>query len=148
MLYALTFLWCLPSPIIWLFNAEAWVVGHAATGAEFPVLLAICATASQVTTFTFLYRGGDAVLARLPRLRAKLERFDIGRYRSAGYSILAAASLLGFPPLVLLSLVARTLHYRFAVFLAVCLTGRLARFLVLALAPETFRQIFGATTGA
>lgn len=148
MIYVLTFLWCLPSPIVWLLNAEAWVVGHSIRGVDLPVLLAAAAALSQVTTFCLLYRGGDAILAYLPRLRARLEKFDVARYRGAGYAVLALASVLGFPPLVLLALVARTLHYRFAPFVVICLAGRLVRFLVLALAPDTFRQIFGATTGS
>lgn len=147
MIYLLTFLWCLPSPIVWILNAEAWVVGHAASGVEYPIALAICAAAAQVVTFTTLFLGGELVLRKLPRLRGRLEKFDIERYRGAGYLILGAAAILGFPPLVLLALVARTLHYRFSIFLAVCLAGRVGRFAVLALAPDTFRQIFGATSG-
>jgi membrane protein YqaA with SNARE-associated domain len=148
MIYLLTFLWCLPSPILWFFNAEAWVVGHAAAGVDSPLALAVLATLSQSLTFSFLYCGGDLVLRRFPKIRRKVERFDVSRYQAAGYSTLGAAAFLGLPPLVLLSLLARTFRYRFVPFLTLCLLGRLGRFGALALAPETFRQIFGAYGGA
>ena len=66
MLYVVTFFWCLPSPIIWLFNAEAWIVGHALNGVELPLLMAGIATLSQSCTFLFLYLGGEVILRRLP----------------------------------------------------------------------------------
>ncbi len=147
MFYLLTFLWCLPSPILWFFNAEAWVVGNAAAGRD-PIALAIVATASQLVTFCVLFRGGDALLERLPRVRARIEKLDLPRYRKAGYALLGAGAILGVPPLVLLSLVARTLHYRFAWFFAIAVVGRLGRFAVLAFAPDTFRALFGAATGS
>src|SRR5437763_8897546 len=133
MIYVLTVLWCIPSPVLWFLNAEAWVIGHAAAGVEFPLVLATCAAAGQVATFSALYFGGDAILKRVPRLRAKLERFDVERYRAAGYPILVAAAVIGLPPLVLLAVVARTLHYRFVPFLVLCVSGRVLRFAVLAM---------------
>ena len=148
MIYLLTFLWCLPSPILWIFNAEAWIVGHAAVGVDFPLVLALMATISQSVTFSLLFWGGDALLRRFPRIRARVERIDVSRYRGAGYGALGVAAVVGLPPLTLLALVARTFNYRFAFFLSFCLVGRLGRFGILALAPDTFRQIFGATTGA
>jgi membrane protein YqaA with SNARE-associated domain len=148
MTYLLTFLWCLPSPILWIFSAEAWVVGHAAVGVDFPLVLALAATVSQSVTFSLLFWGGDAVLRRFPRLRAYVERVDVSRYRGAGYSALGVAAVIGLPPLTLLALVARAFNYRFGFFLALCLVGRLGRFGALALAPDTFRQIFGASPGA
>jgi membrane protein YqaA with SNARE-associated domain len=147
MIYALTLLWCLPSPVIWLFNAEAWVVGWAVKGVDFPFVLALCAAISQVVTFTGFFFFGEVILRRLPRVSARLQKLDAARYRGAGYTVLGLASLLGLPPLVLLALIARTLRYRFAIFLALCFAGRLGRFVILAYAPDTFRSLFGATTG-
>jgi membrane protein YqaA with SNARE-associated domain len=143
-IYLYTFFWCLPSPLLWVFNAEAWVVGQAIRGVEFPFGLALAATVSQALTFSFLYYAGDLILARFPRIQARVEKLDVERHRSAGYTVLSAAAVLGFPPLVLLSLLSRSLHYRFPIFVAVCLAGRLSRFSVLAMAPDTFRSLFGA----
>jgi membrane protein YqaA with SNARE-associated domain len=148
MVYALTLLWCLPSPIIWLFNAEAWVVGWAAKGVAFPFGLALCAAISQVLTFCALFIFGEAIVRRLPRVEAKLKKLDVGRYRAAGYSVLGIASFIGLPPVAILAVVARTLHYRFAIFVILCFVGRVGRFAILAYAPDTFRSLFGATTGS
>jgi membrane protein YqaA with SNARE-associated domain len=146
MLYLLTFLWSIPSPIVWVMNAEAWTIIQASKGAD-PLLLATFATLGQTVCFVSLFYGGEWVLRRLPRLRAKLEKFDVEKYRSWSYLALGLASVAGVPPLVLMALLAKTLHYRFPVFLFFTVVGRFARFLVLAFAPDTFRAMFGAVTG-
>lgn len=148
MTYVMTFFWCIPSPIIWVFNAEAWVVGHSVAGIEYPWLVALVAALGQACTFATLYLGGEVILRRLPSLRARIERFDVERFRTWSFLALVVASVVGLPPLVLLALLAKTLHYRFPLFLAVALAGRVVRFMVLALAPDTFRSLFGLTTGS
>jgi membrane protein YqaA with SNARE-associated domain len=143
-IYLYTFFWCLPSPLLWVVNAEAWVVGHALSGVDFPIGLAMSAAISQTLTFSFLFFFGNVVLDRFPRLRARIEKVDVERHRASGYLLLGLAAILGFPPLVLLAVLGRPLHYRFPIFVAVCVVGRIARFTVLAMAPDTFRSIFGA----
>ena len=145
MLYVMTFFWCLPSPLVWIMNAEVWVIGHSLKGIDFPWLMALIAVAGQTCCFVFLFFFGEVVLRRIPKLRARIERFDVARYRSWSYAALGLGSILGLPPHVLLAMLAKTLHYRFLPFLWITIVGRVARFMVLAYAPSSFAQLFGAS---
>lgn len=145
MVYLITFFWGLASTLIPIFNAEAWVVGNVLMGSD-PFLLALLISLAQCTAYTVYYYGGDAIVRRFPRVRKKLESFDGERYRNAGFAVLIVASTIGVPPLVFLAFLAPSLGFRFVPFIMLSFCGRLVRFLALALAPETFRGLFGAIT--
>lgn len=145
MLYLQTFFWCIPSPLLWVMNAELWVIYHALKGAELPWLLALMAAGAQTCTFVFLFFAGDWVTRKIPRLRAKLDRFDVERYRAWSYTAFSFGAVTGAPPHVLLAILARSLHARFVPFFTITAAGRVVRFFVLAYAPETLAGWFGVS---
>ena len=142
MLYLTTILWCIPSPLILVINAEAWVLGQAALNEVNPTLLGLAAAAGQVIGYTLCFFGGEAVLRRLPKLHDKVAAFDVDKHRGAAYGALFVGSVVGMPPAVVLTLVGRALHYRFLPYFVVCAAGRIIRFETLAWMPDLLGPLF------
>ncbi len=141
MIYLSTYIWCMLGTFIPIFNAETWAVVNGLYQTGDPLLIGLSAALGQCTAYTVFIFAGDWVLGRLPRFKGKLETFDVEKYRRSGYSVLVLAAVVGLPPLVMLSFAARALRYNVAVFLTISFVGRVGRFALLGLAPETFRQL-------
>ena len=146
MIYIATYIWCGLGTLIPIFNAETWAVVNGLTGQSNPFLIGIAAALGQCTAYTVYVFGGDWALSKLPKIRRKLESFDVEKYQGASYMVLVAAAIIGLPPLVMLAFVCRSINYKPVTFLVIALAGRIVRFSLLGLAPETFRQL-GLFTG-
>ncbi len=145
MIYLSTYVWCVLSTIIPVFNAETWAVVNGLYRTGDPVLIGLASAAGQCTAYVVFILGGDWVLQRLPKFKGKLETFDVEKYRKSGYSVLVFSAIIGFPPLVMLSFAARAINFHIAAFLSIAFVGRAVHFIVLGLLPETFRKfgLFG-----
>jgi len=143
-IYGLTFLWCIPSPVLLFINAEAWVITHALLEHGTPLGLGLAAAAGQLVGYTVVFFASDRVVRWLPKLDGKLQTFDAQRYSTTAYSALAIGTVVGLPPTVLLTLCSRALGYRYLPFILICAVGRSLRFCTLASLPETFAKLFGA----
>jgi len=146
MIYLATYIWCGLGTLIPIFNAETWAVVNGLTSQSNPLLVALAAALGQCTAYSVYIFGGDWALSKLPKVRRKLESFDVEKYQGASYGVLVAAAIIGLPPLVMMSFVCRSINFKPAPFLAIALTGRIVRFSILGYAPETFRQL-GLFTG-
>ena len=98
MIYLSTYVWCVLSTIIPVFNAETWAVVNGLYRTGDPVLIGLASAAGQCTAYVVFILGGDWVLQRLPKFKGKLETFDVEKYRKSGYSVLVFSAIIGFPP--------------------------------------------------
>lgn len=137
MVYVTTVLWCIPSPLFMFLNAEIWVLTQVTLDQGEPWAIALCATIGQMIGYTLCFFAGARILNALPKWKARVERFDIAKYRGAGYAVLLFGCIVGLPPAIVLTFLGRTLNYRFPVFFFVASLGRLIRFETLAMLPET-----------
>ena len=113
-----------------LANPDAWI------------FIAFIVAAGQTTGFGLLYFFGDVILGWMPKLKRKLDEFDLSRFQRSNFAITSLAGLLGLPPATLLSAAGPVFESRALVFLGVLFTARFIRFLVLAALPATFVEIF------
>ena len=110
-----------------------------ATAGELVALITLAALGHQVAK-TVCYVGGTGVLER-PQVKRRVAKIQptLDRWNKYPKLVMAVAATIGLPPLWVLGFVARPLmHMRFGVFTAICLTGRIARYSVIALAPIVF----------
>ena len=143
MTYFLTFLWAIPSVPLWFMNIEAWVVIHALKGGIEPIGLALAAAAGQLVSFLLLYVFGHRILTKWRKLKEKVDRFDVGKFRTSGTFMLVTGASVGFPPHTVLSILAGSLKYNLIAFGCISAVGRVLRFFFLAYSPDVFRDIFG-----
>lgn len=104
--------------------------------------IAFSVAAGQTTGFAMLYFFGDGLLKFLPKLRARLDGFDMESYRLGARSLVVCAALFGLPPATLLAAAGRMLESRVAIFLGILFIGRLLRFIVVSSLPHVFQEIF------
>lgn len=146
MIYLFTFLWAIPSVPLWFMNQEAWVVVQALRGAD-PILLSITSALGQFVGFTILFFFGDRIIGKVKKIKAKIDKVDMEKYRRSSYLLLILGAITGIPSFTILSLLAGTLKFKFLPYGLICISGRILRFMVLAFAPETFQSAFGCGGG-
>ncbi len=124
-----------PIVSIELFLAGVTAV-RGATPGELVALVALAAFGHQVAK-TLCYLGGAGVLER-PQVARRIAKIQptLDRWNKYPKLVMALSATIGLPPLWVLAFVARPLmHMRFGTFTAICLTCRIARYAVIALAP-------------
>ena len=143
MIYIVAFLWCIPSAVIWVFNAELFVLLAALAGARHPWLLALAAGAGQTAGFCALYLFGERILRwrLLSGTKAKLATIDPERLRTGGITLLLLGGFIGLPPMTALAVVAGSLRWPLWKFAVLCFAGRSLRYGVSAYAPQTVMSI-------
>jgi membrane protein YqaA with SNARE-associated domain len=137
-IYLLSFLLGIPSPVLMFLNAEAWTVSSVLLSEAHPLGIGACVALGQSVGYSIVYFNGPWILAKIPRLQQRLDRFDVARYEKLGYLGILVGSLLNFPPPLLFTLLRRQLRFRFALYLATIIVSRTARFCILATLPEVF----------
>ncbi len=146
-----TFVYCVASGFVPLLNAEVFLVGIAAIAPResLPAVAALAALGPMVAK-AGMYLGGRGVV-RLPRGKRHEEiagwQARVERWRSKDLLVLVSASV-GLPPLFVMAVLAGTLKFPFARFLAAGFVGRLARFSVVVAVPAVGRWIVHAAGGA
>jgi membrane protein YqaA with SNARE-associated domain len=144
-----TFVVCFGSAMLPFINAEVYF-GAVATSVSRPtgIVLAIAGTLGQVAGKVVWYvlaaRASDSkwVQKKLakPKWQARHDRWQAsmqGRPWWAFLIILCSASV-GFPPLLLMAVVAGTLRMNFPLYVIACLIGRAVRFLAIVLGVGLF----------
>ena len=138
--YLLIFLVSIISPILAL--AEPMCILAALANPRGWVWIALAIAAGQTTGFGFLYFFGDVILGWMPKLKKKLDDFDLSRFRKSNFVLTSCAGMFGLPPATLLAAAGPVFEARAVVFLGVLFAARFIRFLVIAGLPATFVQIF------
>lgn len=101
MIYLLTFLWALPSGLIWLINAEAMVVYQVGTdpGAA-PWLIALAATLGQFIGYAALYHFASLFLTKFQFVRRSVAKVKIQQPGWGTWTMFTTGGLMGVPPLL------------------------------------------------
>jgi membrane protein YqaA with SNARE-associated domain len=140
MTYLVLYLLSIVSPVLAL--AEPLCLLSAASSPDAWFSIAVVVAAGQTTGFTLLYFFGDRLLKWMPKVRSKLEAFDISDYKLGAHSIIVCGAIFGLPPATLLAAAGRVLESRVLLFLGILFTGRLLRFCVVSSVPHLFGHIF------
>jgi membrane protein YqaA with SNARE-associated domain len=141
-----TFLFCAASGIVPVLNAEVFLVGVAAVAPSSTLpLLAFLAALGQMVAKSAMYLGGRGVV-RLPKGKRKQDleavRARVERWRSKDLLVFVSAGA-GLPPFFAISILAGTLKFPFARFLAAGFLGRLLRFSLALAVPPLGRWLVG-----
>ena len=94
-------LYCLSiiSPVLALAEPLCLLIALSSPDAWF--FIAFVVAAGQTTGFALLYFFGDRLLRWMPKLRAKLDAFDVTKYKLGAHSIIGCAAIFGLPPATL-----------------------------------------------
>ena len=140
MTYFILYLLSIISPVLAL--AEPLCLLSALSSPQAWFLIALIVATGQTTGFALLYFFGDRILQWLPKLRAKLDAFDISQHKLGAHSMIVCAALFGLPPATFLAAAGRVIESRVVIFLGILFVGRLVRFSVLSSLPHLFSGIF------
>lgn len=141
-LYAATFTLALVSGVVpFVFNIGLYLLAVAAlTDAPAAAIVGL-ATAGQTIVKLILYLAGRGALnvRWVKKSAASKAAGAFAKRPNSGLSVVALSSVVGFPPLYAVSLVAGTLRLPAIAFIVIIVIGRLIRFGGVYLAPELFR---------
>jgi membrane protein YqaA with SNARE-associated domain len=136
-LYGGTLVACFVAGLVQVINTEALLVAASLWLVEDPIQLpavALCAAVGQmIANVMFFYAGRGG--ARLVRTKLDRVRTKIARWQNRPNAVLAAASIVGLPPLVLVAVAAGGLGIGVRRFAAIGLCGRWLRFAVVVAIP-------------
>jgi membrane protein YqaA with SNARE-associated domain len=140
-LYGGTAVVCFISGLFPIINSELFLLGLSAwlveSWAQLP-FVALAAAIGQMGANCIIYYVGLG-LFELPtgRWKEKIDRarVRVERWKRTPYAILAVASSVGLPPLVLVALAGGALEISFRAFALIGLGGRYVRFLVCVVIP-------------
>lgn len=133
--------------IIPVLSAELFVIflGTVAARRTLPMLIVLF-TVAHMLGKTVLYFAGR-LADRLPEgwLKHRVDRARpwISRHDRVGGAMLLTSGLLGFPPFYFVTIASGVVRMRFATFFAAGLTGRLARFALIAAFPQFIKASLG-----
>lgn len=144
-----TFAYCLASAVVWVMNAEAYLLVAATTMDTAPVLLALAASSGQVAgKMLFYLLGLGAVrstwLQRKAVTRGRLVEWMrrlsgwCAEHPARAFAVVALSAVLGVPPIAATSVLAGTLRMRWWVFALTAWAGRFVRFLLVLQVPGLF----------
>ena len=141
-LYAATFGFAFLSGVIpFVLNLEIYLLAVAAlTGAPAVAIVGL-ATAGQTAAKLVLYLVGKGALnVRWVKKSASSKAAEaFAKHPGGGLGIVAVSSVVGFPPLYAVSLLAGTLRLPLAAFTVIIILGRAIRFGAVYLVPGLFR---------
>ena len=141
-LWAATFAFGLVSGIIpFVLNIELYLLAVAAFTDATAVPIVGLATAGQTLAKVILYLVGKGAL-NIKWVKKSASSKAAGAFAKrpgSGLSIVACSSVVGFPPLYGVSLVAGSLRLPLAAFVLLIVVGRLIRFGAVYLAPGLFK---------
>jgi membrane protein YqaA with SNARE-associated domain len=141
-LWTSTFLFALVSGIIpFVLNIELYLVAVATLTDASAVPIVGLATAGQTIAKLILYLVGKGALniAWVKRGAASKAAGAFAKRPNNGLSIVALSSVIGFPPLYAVSLVAGTLRLPVIAFTIIIIIGRVIRFGGIYLTPQLFK---------
>ena len=136
-IYVAMFLFAMLSGVFPLANSEAAVIALGATstyGWPKLIVIALIVAMGQVATHSILFhmaRGLAKVGAKKrPWLEKRLERARaLGeKWKASEVLLMTLGAVLGFPPQILIAILAGAIGIRFRVFLVIDILGRIVRF--------------------
>lgn len=146
--YLFAFLWALPSGIVWLFNAEAFVVLQVTQTDAVPWGVAVCTWIGQLIGYAVLYLFATRILGRFASVRRAVGKVPVNEPGWKSYSMFATGGLIGIPPLMPMFAIYGTKRIgRLERYMAAAAPGRLLWYLGWAYMPEFFRGAFGWMQG-
>ncbi len=142
-----TFGVCVAGSIIPLINTEIYLVSAVALSpASYVAPLVVAASLGQMVGKVVMYYAGRGVL-RLPseRVRTRMVAMQarLQARPRAGAAILFASSVVGVPPLYVVSIACGAVRMNLAAFFVIGLVGRLIHFAAIAALPELYRAVTG-----
>ena len=141
-LYAATFGFAFLSGVIpFVLNIELYLLAVAAlTGAPAVAIVGL-ATAGQTAAKLILYLVGRGALNLrwVKKSASSKAAAAFAKRPGGGLGIVAVSSVIGFPPLYAVSLLAGTLRLPLAAFTVIIIVGRVIRFAAVYLAPSLFK---------
>jgi len=137
--YVLIAILVIPSPVLMMINSEAIAVALGLQGAN-PLVIALTLAVGQTTGFCLIYLSGEWVTERSPRLKRRLESFDLERVEARAPLWISVASLFGLPPLNVSCLALSALKVKLTPLIPLIFAGRFVRYLVVASIPAYFAE--------
>lgn len=141
-IYVALFLFAILSGVFPLTNSEAALItlGAASSyGTPKLILLAVIVALGQSVTHVMLYQSAKGLAKvgakRRPKLEARIAKaHELGmRWQKSELLLISLSSTVGIPPHALVALFAGVIGVRFRTFLAISVTGRIARFVTIVL---------------
>lgn len=144
-----TFAFCLAGAVVWVMNAEAYLLVAAATLDTPPVLLALAAATGQVIgKMVFYLLGLGAVRSTWLQRRAVTKGRLVewmrwlsewcAEHPTRAFAVVAMSAVVGMPPIAATSVLAGTLRMRWWIFALTAWAGRFVRFLLVLHVPGLF----------
>jgi membrane protein YqaA with SNARE-associated domain len=135
------YLVCIVSPLLGF--AEPLVVLLSISGRLSVFSIATAVAAGQCTAFLVLHSFGDQLLSYLPRMRAALDKHQLGRVDGRKrWLVTVAAGVFGLPPATIIAAAGPLFDPVAWRVVALLFLGRLLRFAVIALVPASFSSVF------
>lgn len=146
-IYVAMFLFAILSGVFPLANSEAALIAlGAASTYEWPklVVLAVIVALGQSVTHAIVYQSARGLSKAGAKSRPKLEariakaRALGARWQKSELLLIALGATVGIPPQVLVAMFAGVIGIRFRTFVAIDVTGRIARFVTIVLIAHLF----------
>ncbi|MEO8699748.1 MAG: VTT domain-containing protein [Kofleriaceae bacterium] len=146
-IYVAMFLFAVLSGVFPLANSEAALIAlGVGSSYEWPklVVLAVIVALGQSVCHAMVYQSArglsKAGTKRRPKLEARIAKARAlgARWQKSELLLIALGATIGFPPQVLVALLAGVIGIRFRTFVAIDLAGRIARFVTIVLVAHLF----------
>jgi len=146
-IYIAMFLFAILSGIFPLASSEAALIALGAVSSYgWPklVLLAVIVALGQSVMHATLFQSARALAKagskRSPKLEARIAKArELGaRWEKSELLLITLGATVGFPPQALVAVLAGTIGIRFRTFIAIDLSGRIARFVTIVLVAHLF----------
>ncbi len=146
-IYIALFLFAIVSGVFPLANSEAALIALGAGSTyEWPklVVLAVIVALGQSVTHAMVFQSARGLAKvgakRRPKLEARIAKArELGaRWQKSELLLITLGATVGFPPQVLVALLAGVIGIRFRTFVAIDVTGRIARFTTIVLVAHLF----------
>ena len=140
-IHVVVYLACVVSPLLGF--AEPLVVLLSISGKLSVFSIATLVAAGQCTAFAAFHAFGDQLLAYFPRIRAALDKFQLGAVKDGRkrWVVILLAGVFGMPPATIVAAAGPMVDPVRTRLVALLFLGRVLRFAVIALVPGAFSSI-------
>jgi membrane protein YqaA with SNARE-associated domain len=142
LIHVAVYLACVVSPLLGF--AEPLVVLLSISGKLSVFSIATLVAAGQCTAFAAFHAFGDQLLAYFPRIRAALDKHQLGHAVKDGrkrWVVILLAGVFGMPPATIVAAAGPMVDPVRTRLVALLFLGRVLRFAVIALVPGAFSSI-------
>jgi membrane protein YqaA with SNARE-associated domain len=137
-----TFVLCFLSAVIPLIHAELYLITVSVLSPpETLPLLAVLGALGQILGKLILFYGGRGTLRLSARVQRIVDRYH-HKMEGAGWALVFVSSFTGFPPFMIISVLAGMFEVRLRTFLVFGFLGRLLRFAIALAFPQLVKDLF------